>query len=477
MSEYKLETTSRFKEFKTLVREFPWDFMGFLFLALLIPRIYSLTNTFWVGHIDYSSLAIAEQYEFMGILIEIVNETIPFGVLALVSQNYKNRNAVVKQLVAGLILQLVLSTVLAVVILTNMASFVNLIGTAPELVDQTVSYLSLRALALPFASIGLLLLVGLKAMDRAKLALGIVALNVAMNMVLDLMLVSPYPFSLQLGLTGVAQGYLISNVFYCIIALVAAVMTLKVRRVEFGIDPLISESRPLFKVGGWTGIDSFVRNFFYFFVLQVLNFMGPDQYAGFQLFQRLMWTALIPVIAIAEGTAIRVGHYLKEENAEHKIPRLLQTSAFLGFLIITGFGVIGIFAIDAMGFFFTSNPTVVQYSSIMFRWQILPYIMFAVAMNLRGLFFGTGKTYYILIVSLILNLGIILPFFFMMSNGILPQVYESVMLMFVFVDLVDIIVAIVLVKALLRRLFNRSIVTAQNEPKEKDYIGNILKNK
>ena len=337
-----------------------------------------------------------------------------------------------------------------------MGSFVNLIGTAPELVEQTVSYLSLRALALPFASIGLLLLVGLKSMDRAKLALGIVALNVAMNMVLDLMLVSPYPFSLQLGLTGVAQGYLIANVFYCVIALLAAVTTLKVRRTEFGIDPLISESRPLFRVGGWTGIDSFVRNFFYFFVLQVLNFMGPDQYAGFQLFQRLMWTALIPVIAIADGTAIRVGNYLKEEGAHRKISQLLQTSALLGFLIITGFGIVSIFAIDAMGFFFTSNATVVQYSSIMFWWQILPYIMFAVAMNLRGLFFGTGKTYYILIVSLILNLGIILPFFLMMNNGILPQIYESVMLMFVFVDFVDIIMAFILVKALLRRLFNRS---------------------
>ncbi len=453
MTETEVELLSRFDEFKRVLREYPWDFMGFLFLALLVPRIYSLTNTFWVGHIDYSSLAIAEQYEFMGILIEIVNETIPFGVLALVSQNYRDRNTVVKQLVAGLLVQLILSTLLAVIILSNMASFVNLIGTTPELVDQTISYLSLRAIALPFASIGLLLLVGLKSMDRAKLALGIVALNVAMNMTLDILLVSPYPFSLQLGLTGVAQGYLIANVFYCVIALVAAVKTLQVRRVEFGIDPLISEARPLFKVGGWTGIDSFVRNFFYFFVLQVLNFMGPDQYAGFQLFQRLMWTALIPVIAIAEGTAIRVGNYLKEENAPRKIPQLLQTSAFLGFLIITGFGVIGVFAIDAMGFFFTSNPNVVQYSSIMFWWQILPYIMFAVAMNLRGVFFGTGKTYYILVISLILNLAIILPFFLMMSNSILPQAYESVMLMFVLVDFVDIILAFILVKDVLRRFF------------------------
>jgi hypothetical protein len=62
--------------------------MAFLIRSLLIPRIYSLKNTFWVGHIDYSAFAIAEQYGFMGILIEIVNETLPFGILALVSQNF-----------------------------------------------------------------------------------------------------------------------------------------------------------------------------------------------------------------------------------------------------------------------------------------------------------------------------------------------------------------------------------------------------
>ena len=442
-----------FGQFREMVREYPWDFMAFIFLSMLIPRIYSMTNTYWVGHIDYSSLAIAEQYEFMGIMIEIVNETIPFGVIALVSQNYKDRNAVVRQLVAGLGLQLVLSTALALIILTNMSLFVDFIGTSPELAEQTVSYLSLRAVALPFASVSLLLIVGLKSMDRAKLALGTVTVNVGMNMVLDLFLVSPLPFSLQHGLMGVAQGYLISNVLYSAIVLFAVVKTLHMRRAEWGLAPLRSESKPLFGVGGWTGIDSFVRNFFYFFVLQVLNYMGPNQFAGFQLFQKLMWTALIPVIAIAEGTSIRVGNYLKTDAASTRIPRLLTVSGLLGFLIITGFGLVGTVGIGAMGYFFTSNPEVVYYCSVMFWWQIVPYILFAIAMNLRGLFFGTGKTYYILIISLILNLFIILPFFLLMSSAVLPQVYESVMAMFVLVDTVDIIVTYILVRHLLARMF------------------------
>ncbi|MCF2138341.1 MAG: polysaccharide biosynthesis C-terminal domain-containing protein [Candidatus Thorarchaeota archaeon] len=434
------------KEIKEQSKKYPWDFMLFIFLALLIPRIYSIMNTYWIGHIDYSSLAIAEQYEFMGILIEIVNETIPFGILALVSQSYKDRNSVVRQFVAGITLQLILSTTLAVIILANMSSFVDFIGTSPELAAQTVSYLSLRAIALPFASLSLLLVVGLKSMDRAKLALGIVVVNVAVNMVLDIFLVSPYPFSLHLGLEGVAIGYLISNVLYCGLALIASVVTLKMRLSEWGLQSILHESRPLFGVGGWTGIDSFVRNFFYFFVLQVLNFMGPNQYAGFQLFQRIMWTALIPVIAISQGTSIRVGNYLNEKNRESKIHSLITVSVILALLIIGGFGIIGIFAIDAMGYFFTSNAEIVHYSTVMFWWQIIPYILFAVSMNLKSVFYGTGKTYNILIISIILNLCIIVPFFYMMNALILPRAFESVMMMFVLVDIIDIIITYILVR-------------------------------
>ncbi len=127
--------------------------------------------------------------------------------------------------------------------------------------------------------------------------------------------------------------------------------------------------------------------------------------------------------------------------------------------MIACFGLVGMVSIDAMGYLFTSNPDVVYYCSIMFWWQIIPYILFAISMNLKGLFFGTGKTYYILIISLILNFFIILPFFMLMSSAVLPQVYESVMLMFVLVDLVDILLTYVLVRHLLGRIFTTGTST------------------
>lgn len=444
---------------KTIYKEYPINFMLFLILSMAIPRIYRMTNTYWIGQIDLSSLAITEQYEFVGIIIEIINETLPFGILALVSQNYRNRSDIIKQLSTGVLLQILLSTVLSVAIFFNMPMFVDFIGTAPELAAQTRSYLSLRTLALPFASLSLILILGLKSMDRAKLALGVVVFNVGANMLLDLYLISSFPFSLKLGVQGVAWGYLISNASSCFIALILTVWTLKVKRNDVNEIKMEENSIQLFKVGGWTGFDSIVRNFFYFFILQILNFMGPNQYAGFNLFQMIMWTALIPVLAIAEGTKIRIGNYLFSENAQEKITKLIITSCTLAFLIIGGFGLIGLLAIDGIGYVFTQNSEVVRFSTLMFYWQIIPYTLFAVSENLRAIFFGTGKTYYILIASLVLNLGIIYPFFQLMNNGILSSSYETIMLMYVLIDLLDIFMAFIFVRHLLGRLFpNKSSI-------------------
>lgn len=71
-------------------------------------------------------------------------------------------------------------------------------------------------------------------------------------------------------------------------------------------------------------------------------------------------------------------------------------------------------------------------------------------MNLRGLLFGTGKTYYILIISQILNLYVIFPFFLMNNNILSHQAFETIMLMFIFGDLIDLIINSFLLKNLLK---------------------------
>ena len=78
-------------DWKKLTDPYPWRFMGFMLLVFITPKLYDLSNVYWIGKISFDALAITEQFEFVAVSIEIVNEMIPFGVLALVAQNYKNK--------------------------------------------------------------------------------------------------------------------------------------------------------------------------------------------------------------------------------------------------------------------------------------------------------------------------------------------------------------------------------------------------
>jgi hypothetical protein len=70
-------SSSSKSSFTDTLRSYQWHFIGFLIIAQLIPILYSLSNTYWIGHLSNSALAITEQYEFPSVTIEIINEMIP----------------------------------------------------------------------------------------------------------------------------------------------------------------------------------------------------------------------------------------------------------------------------------------------------------------------------------------------------------------------------------------------------------------
>jgi Na+-driven multidrug efflux pump len=167
-----------------ILKPYQWSFVGYLILAALIPKFYELSNTFWIGHISYEALAITEQYEFLAVTLEIVNETIPFGVLALVAQNFRDKEKVISIIKSGLLVQVLFSGLLMSVVVFFTPEFVASIGTPPEIVSLTSNYLILKSVALPFEAVAALLLIAVKSMRRGRDVLYLVFFSVVLNMLL-----------------------------------------------------------------------------------------------------------------------------------------------------------------------------------------------------------------------------------------------------------------------------------------------------
>lgn len=433
-------------------RPYQWSFIGFLILASLIPKIYDLSNTFWIGHISYEALAITEQYEFLGVTIEIVNETIPFGVLALVAQNYRNREKVISILKSGLVLQLFFSLTLMSIVLLFTPQFVSTIGTPAEIVSLTQKYLFLHAIALPFDAVIVLLLISIKCMRRGRDVLYLQLFSVGLNIVLDLFLISNTSVSLHLGVEGAAISYVVSQIATSIVIAVFAIRILGIKRASFSFPNWNTTARSIFSIGSWTGLDSLVRNVGYILVpLNVLNVIGANQYGGYELAMTVMWTVIIPVLAITEGTNVVVGNFYGEGNNKN-IKKIILTSLVLVSIIMAVIAVGGVFLWNGLSSYFNQNPLMVYYSTATFWWMIIPYFLFALDMVLKSVFYGTGKTRNIFYISGFVNFVLIIPFWVLAKLNVITASFDNTMALFVIVFAADLLITSFLAKRVLKRV-------------------------
>jgi len=424
---------------------------------MLIPKFYDLSNVYWIGRISTDALAITEQYEFIAVTIEIVNEMIPFGILALVAQNYHNREKVIEILKAGLLIQIVFSLIVTGIVVFFTKDFVGTIGTPAEIVNLTTGYLLLKSIALPFEAVAYILLIAIKSLQKGKEALILVTISVIVNMILDLFLISNTSVSLHLGIQGVAIGYVVSKVILMIISVAYVFHLLQLDITTILKTKWRDHVAPLFKIGGWTGLDSLVRNVGYMGLLLVLNVMGTNEFGGYGLAMWVMWTLLIPVLALGEGTSVVVGNYFGEKRYEDLL-NVVKTSLVLVIVIMLTIAGIGVLWWQSLSTFFNPNPDMVTYSVATFWWLIIPYIGFGIGTIFRSIFYGTGQTRYIFYIACIINIGMILPFIALIRMGIITASFSSVMMFYMISFLLDPVLAFIWARKVVSEFSVKNVV-------------------
>lgn len=425
---------------------YPWRFMGFLVLALLVPKLYELTSVFWVGRISLDALSIAEQFEFIGVSMEVINEGATCGVLALVARARQDREHVASTVRLGLLLALIGSCALTLAAILGGDHFVRTVGTPPAIATLTRRYLAIRSLAAPLDAAALVFLVALKALGRGWEALRLVSLGVLLTALLDLLLISNTPISLHLGIPGLAIGQVIGKLGLLLLAHSSFrryAGTLRGRPTR-GLSKLFAS------VGVWGGLDSLVRNLGYLSLLALLNGLGPDPFGGYGLAMTLIWTALVPVLALGEGTSVGVGHLHGDHDARAQA-RLVATSAALGLCYMALIGGTGALLLRPLLTWLNPNLALTACAERTLRWLILPYLSFTLSLCLKSLFFGTGRTRYILLISLLTNGLLIAPYRILVTLRYLSVSFEGVMSLFVVVMSVDLILAALFALHLLRR--------------------------
>lgn len=370
-----------------------------LFFALLImglcPTIYTTLRVFWLGQLPGEwSYSIAGQLSWVNLIYEVINEAIILPLFYFVGKVISNKEDFTNRIKTGLIITTAIYLLLTVIIIIFIKPLLELMATSPNIIEESAQYIRIESIANVFSILTQFILVALVSLGKDKKVYIITGIKVALCIILDLFLVSSLKCSLNLGVKGIA----VSNIIVNMLLLVITIILLKKENVNiFNKEKMdFKWSKDFFKIGGVSGIESFVRNFFYMVMIsRMVNVVGEQ--GTYWVANNFIWGwLLLPVT--------QLGELIKQEIATNK--ENLKTNS-LGYFVITGF--ICLLWMVFIPLYKPFMKYVLQFDEVDKLFELVMvligfYVLYAIQNVFDSTFYGLGKTHYMLLESVVTNI-------------------------------------------------------------------------
>lgn len=409
---------------------------------MALPRFYRSYSVYLIGNAipDTNALATVAQWQFIELLLEIVQETFVLAIFFFVGRGMQRAEGPGPPIRTALTSILLFSVVLAAILFVMSDSFVTVIGTPESIRSTTALFLKIKTATIPLFLLSLASIVIVETVNRKRYILTIAILQVIYQFIFDSLFYGGYSFSLNLGVLGVAWSEIVSSscLFFTILFLLRHIIFDKVR--SFLSFFTLKDWKIYLRVGGWSGLDSLVRNSVYFFmVIRLLNLLGENTIGGYYLAMHIFWSfLLVPILALAESARVLIANHSSDIL---KVRRLWYSSLVIGGIIVTLWLMFLPFWGSFAGFL-NSNVDVVDFSVKAMGVLIIPYILLALNLVTDSIFYGVGKTQYQAYQAIITNGTVYVVAFLAYITVIWIPTFNSILIVFGVGILVDSILTV-----------------------------------
>ena len=369
--------------------------LGVVTLMGLLPTVYATVRIRFLGDLPVDwGYNIASQLTWLNVSYEVVHEAIMLPMFFLVARFVAVPRRFASAVSNGLLLIGALYGVLTLVTVLLARPMIVFMAQKTELVEATISYIRLEAVSQALATFVRYFVLVLIALKRDRFLLLVVGAQLLLSVALDTFFLSPAPFSLRLGVNGVAYTNIIVNLALLTL-LFAIVHNAGVRLFGSGFTLDARWLADWVKVGGLSGLESLVRNAA--FVLMILRLVNVVQQQGiFWITNSFIWGwLLVPVLAL--------GELIKRDTAANPLAVSTHTP---GYMVITSVSVLLWFATMPLWQGFLRAVVGVAEAEVVFRLSVLSvgfYVLFAFNNVADSVFYGRGRTDLMLYQSLIVN--------------------------------------------------------------------------
>ncbi|MBQ8428419.1 MAG: multidrug transporter, partial [Clostridia bacterium] len=369
-----------------------------LFLALLVlglvPTIYTTVRVFLLGQLpgEYS-FSIAGQLSWVNLLYEILSEAIVLPLFFFIGKVLTDKKEFANRMRTGLLLSGGAYTVLSFLIIALVKPLLSLMATDTRIIDASATYIRIESVASIFSLAFNFIMVGMVTLGKEKYVYALTAVKLVLCLLVDTFMVSNLPVSLNLGVNGIAFSNIIVNV---ILVATSIILLHKERIALFKKEKLsFSWMKEFAKVGGISGLESFVRNIAYMLMIaRMVNMVGEQ--GTYWVANNFIWGwLLLPVL--------QLGELIKRETATDE--NAVKNNSLGYFVITLAICVLWCISIPLWKPFMEH---VLNFSDVNKLFELVMvllgfYMLYAFQNVFDSTFYGLGKTNYMLFESVVTN--------------------------------------------------------------------------
>lgn len=404
------------------IKKIDYRMFAALLLFGLIPSIYTTFRIFLIGQLPGEwGFSIAGQLQWVNLGYEILQEALILPLFYFIGKVIMNKDQLLNRVKTGLLFTVGVYTILSILIFVFARPLVEFMAQDQSIINETVSFIRLETISMIFSTTLRFLLVVLVTIRKDKNMYIILILQLLLTVILDTFLVSTLDISLKVGVNGIA----VTNIIVNFILLIVALFLLRRNNINVFKRTSLSFSwmKELFTKGGISGLESLVRNLaFMLMIVRMVNVVGEQ--GTFWVANNFIWGwLLLPVI--------QLGELVKADIGKEDYKAIREKS--LGYFGITSIIVVSWFISIPLWEPFMQN--VLQISNYKDVYNIVLisvgfYVLFAYNNVIDSIFYGLGKTNYMLFQSLVINIVFYGTAFILFQVGVFEPSLVLIALMF-----------------------------------------------
>ncbi|WP_330948860.1 MATE family efflux transporter [Virgibacillus sp. MG-45] len=420
--------------------------------SLIIETMTSIVDTSFAGHLGEQS---ADALTAMGLIAPLLAGFIALQTLYAFSTSImistflgENKTTTLNNYFqTGFLMTVVLSASTSFLIWLFIDPILLFLGAKGAVYSLAYDYLMIILISNIFSSIGYTLTSSIRAFGKPNVEAIIISLSVVSNIVLNALLT----FGLQLGITGIALGTLISEI---VCAVLSVMYLIKMKR-WFPLQPLslksnLSIAYQLFKLGLaqtiiqlLAGITAFIVNH------QLINIGGNNYVANWNIANKLYMLMLMPIIGITQAiqTIIAFFNGKKEREKQH-----ITVKKTIKFCFIYGIGsMLVVFAFgESILRLFTLDPAIITATLAITKVIFITFPLLGITYTIMTVLQVTGGEMYAVLLGVmrqvitVIPLVILLPLVFEKQSSLGVEPAFTIFFAIPLADLLTLIIAIII---------------------------------